>query len=64
MSSLFKNSLLVEVLYLLISFIKTKSILWNTKNTDRNCVNKQNTHTAERDRETETEREENNSRKG
>ena len=58
MSLLFKNYLPVEVIYLLIRFNKTlltsltsqtslfnKFFLWNTKNTDRNGVNEQNTHT-------------------
>ena len=31
--------------YLLIRCYKTKFFLWNTNNTDRNGVNKQNTHT-------------------
>ena len=35
---------------------KTKSFMWNTKNTDRNCINEQNPHT--------TYREKNNFRKG
>ena len=41
---LFKNYSLVEVTYLLIRFNKTKFLSWNTKNTDRNDINKQNTH--------------------
>ena len=44
MSSLFKNYWLVEITYLLIRFNKTKFFLWNTKNTARYGVNKQNTH--------------------
>ena len=32
-------------LYLLIRCYKTRLFLWNTNNTDRNCVSKQNTHT-------------------
>ena len=44
MSLLFKNCLLVEVVYLLITFNKTKPFLWNTKNTNRNSVNEQNAH--------------------
>ena len=50
MSLLFKNCSLVEVMYLLISFNKTKSFLWNTKNTDRNGVNSktQTTHTQKK----------------
>ena len=45
MSLLFKNYSLVEVIYLLIRFNKAKPLSLNTKNTDRNGVNKQNTHT-------------------
>ena len=45
MCFLFKNYSLVEVVYLLIRFNTTKFFLWNTNNTDRNGVNKQNTHT-------------------
>ena len=45
MSLLVKNYSLIEVTFLLISFNKAKSFLWNTKNTDRNDVNKQNTDT-------------------
>ena len=41
---LFKNYSLVDVRYLLIKFSKTKSFFRNTKNTDWNGVNKQNTH--------------------
>ena len=44
-SFLFKDYLLVEVIYMLIGCNKTKFFLWNTNNTDRNDVNKQNTHT-------------------
>ena len=39
MSSFFKNCSLLEVMYVLIRFNKTKSSLRNTKNTDRNGVN-------------------------
>ena len=45
---LFKNYSLAEVIKLLIRFNKTISFLWNTKDTDRNCVNEQNTHHTER----------------
>ena len=45
MSLLFKNYSLVEVINLLIRFNKTKLFSLNTKNTDRNGVNKLNTHT-------------------
>ena len=45
MSFLFKNYSLVEVIYLLIRCYKTRFFLRNTNNTDRNGVNKQNTHT-------------------
>ena len=41
---LFENYSLVEVMYMLIKFNKTKSFLGNTKNTDTNGVNEQNTH--------------------
>ena len=41
----FKNYSLVEVIHLLIRCNKTKFLLQNTNNTDRNSVNKQNTHT-------------------
>ena len=41
-----KNYSLVEVIYLLIRFHKIKSFLWNTKNTVRNGVNEQNTHST------------------
>ena len=44
-SFLFKNHSLVVVIYLLIRCNKTAFFLWNAKNTDRNSVNKQNTHT-------------------
>ena len=45
MSFLFKKYSLVKVIYLLIRFYKTSFFLWNTNNTDRNGVNKQNTYT-------------------
>ena len=35
---------LVEVIYLLNKFNKTKFFPWNTKNTDRKGTNEQNTH--------------------
>ena len=44
MSFLLKNNSLVEVVYLFIRCNKTKFFLWNTNNTDRNGVNKQNTY--------------------
>ena len=44
MSLLFKNYSLVEVTYLLIRVNKTEFFHRNTKNTDRNGANKQNTH--------------------
>ena len=44
MSFLFKNSL-GKVVYLLIRCYKTRFVFSNTDNTDRNGVNKQNTHT-------------------
>ena len=45
MSFLFKNYSLVKVMYLLIRCNKTRFFLGNTNNTNRNGVNKQNTHT-------------------
>ena len=45
MSFLFKNYSLVKVIYLLIRCYKTRFFLWNTNNTDRNGVNKENTYT-------------------
>ena len=45
MSFLLKNYSLVESVYLFIKCNKTKFFLGNTNNTDRNGVNKQNTHT-------------------
>ena len=48
MSLLFKNYSLVEVIYPLNGFNKTKFFLRNTKNTDRNGGNEQNTHIIER----------------
>ena len=50
MSSWFKNYSFVEVIHLLIRFTKTKSFLWNTKNTDRNRINDQNTQNIRRER--------------
>ena len=46
---IFKNYSLVEVIYLRIRFNKTQSFLWNTKITDRNGIDAQNTHTREKD---------------
>ena len=45
MSFLFKNYSLVKIIYLFIRCYKTWFFLWNTNNTDRNGVNKQNSHT-------------------
>ena len=45
MSLIFKNYLLAEGTYLLIRLNKTEFFLWNTNNTDRNDINKQNTQT-------------------
>ena len=50
-SFLFKNYSLVKVIYLLIRCYKTGFLLWNTDNTDRNGVNKQNTCTNQTLRE-------------
>ena len=47
MSLLFKNCSFVEFIYLLIRFNITKSFLWNTKNADRNGVNRK-TYTTHR----------------
>ena len=44
MPSFFKNYSLVKAIYLLTRFNKTKFISRNTKNTERNGVNKQNKH--------------------
>ena len=44
MSFLFKDYSLVEVIHLSIRCNKTKLFLWNTYNSDRNGVSKQNTH--------------------
>ena len=46
MSFFFLNYLLAKVIYLLIRCYKTRFILRNKSNTDRNGVNKQNTHTT------------------
>ena len=43
-----QNYSLVEAIHLLITFNKTKSFLWNTKNTGRNAINGQNTRTTHR----------------
>ena len=51
MSLLFKNYSLVKVIHLLIRFNKSRSFLWNTKNTDRNGINEQNTHTTHREKD-------------
>ena len=48
---IFQKSLIEEAAYLLIRFNKTKSFLWNTSNTDRNCVNEQKKHTPHTKRE-------------
>ena len=47
-SLLLKNNSLAKVIHLMITFKKTKSLLWNTKNTDRNGIIKQNTHHTQR----------------
>ena len=43
---LFKTYSLLKATCLLISFNKAKSFLWNTKNTDGNCINEQDTNTT------------------
>ena len=48
MPLLFKNYSIAEVMYLLIRLNKIRSVLCNTKNTDRNGVNEQNTHITHR----------------
>ena len=45
MSFLLKNYSVVESVYLFIRCNETRLFLQNTNNTDRNGVNKQNTHT-------------------
>ena len=45
MSFLLKNYSLVEIVYQFIKCNETKLLPWNTDNTDRNGVNKQETHT-------------------
>ena len=45
--SFFASQKLLKVIYLLIRFNKTKSFLWNTKNIDKNHVNKQKAHTPD-----------------
>ena len=49
MSLLFKNYSLVEVICVLIRF--NKFPLSNTKNTDKNGINGQNTHTTDREKD-------------
>ena len=51
MSFHFKTYSLVESVYLFIRCNKTRFFLQNTNNTDRNGVNKQNTHTKHLDKE-------------
>ena len=53
---IFQKSLIEEAAYLLIRFNKTKSFLWNTRNTNRNCVNEQKKHTPHTKREITLER--------
>ena len=55
MSLLFKNYLLVEVIYLLVKFNETKSFLLNT-NTDRNGINEQIKYNSHRVRKITLER--------
>ena len=49
-SFLLKNYSLLKFIYLLIIFNNIKSFMWNTKNTDRNGLNEQNTHTTYREK--------------
>ena len=52
LSFLFKNYSVLEVIYLLIRFIKeNSSFLWNTKTTDKNGINEQNTYTTYREKD-------------
>ena len=48
MSLIFKNYSLVQVIFVMIRFHKTKSFLRKTKNIKRNGVNEQNTQTKHR----------------
>lgn len=50
MSLLFKNCLLAEATCLPIKFNETRSFLWKTKNADKNDVNKQKTHSTQREK--------------
>lgn len=53
MPLLFKNYSLLEVMYLLIRFSKSKSFLWNTNNMiEIEIVIEQDTHTTQRGEET------------
>ena len=56
MSFLYKHYSRVEVIYQLIICSKTKFFLWNTNNTDKNGVNKQNTYTTNTQRNITLER--------
>ena len=56
MSFLFKNYSLAKVIYLLIRWYKTRFLLGNINNTDRNGENKQNTHTPNTQRKITLER--------
>ena len=56
MSFLFKKSSLVKVIYLLIGYYITRFFLWNTNNTNRNGVNKQNKHTPNTQRKVTLEK--------
>ena len=46
MSLRFENYLLVEVIHLLIRFNETSFFLSKTKNSDKNDIHEQNTHTT------------------
>ena len=56
MSFLYKHYSRVEVIYQLIICSKTKFFLWNTNNTDKNGVNKQNSYTTNTQRNITLER--------
>ena len=49
-SFLFKDYSLLEVMHVLIKCSKTKSFLWNTKNTSSNGINGLNTYNTQRER--------------
>ena len=48
---LFKNYSLSEVIHCMIRFSKIKSFVWSTKNTNRNGINGQNTHSTQTEKD-------------